>query len=458
MSRTFRLSGLSPGAKLQLVRLSRSPSVVSVALQLPESEAIETPNNRLTGKFPSNTTLWLILRKFESGVAGDLGLTRNFTARGIPRGGEEASGSGRLYHESPVIQVMGRELVSFTDLQKTLGQLGFNNGTALLRLSFRVSETPLEEAMEQIEQYFSSIDEKDKDIEIKTNSNVDPSSPQSSTSEPPIPEGGVTIEPDTQRVPPGTPPVEQLVISENTPPTLVPAAVTIAPGPDQRQVTVFAPPSSSVPYAARQTFNEEDYEPTLDHARLHQARLTQSSRNQRLPTNAEIAAQQEVQRQKTANVKEVEIKIRFPDQTQIVSKFSDTDTGSSLYSFVKSLLDKETEPFLLKFSAARGPKTVPNDPDIKLIGGLAMTGRVLVNFIWDEGASVEARGSTALLKDQLQSQAQEIPIPEIRELAPLPNGYESPGSRAGLEALAQANGEAKGKGKVPRWLKLPGKK
>ena len=353
---------------------------------------------------------------------------------------------------------MGRELVSFTDLQKTLGQLGFNDGTALLRLSFRASETPLEEAMEHIGQYFTSMEVGDQAIETNISSTVDQLSPKASTYEQPIPEAQVAIKPDTQPAPQGTPIVEQAIISENSTANLAPSAETTTQGPDQRTISIFAPPSSSAPYAARQAFNEEDYEPTLDHARLHQARLTQSGRNKRLPTDAEIAAQQEAQRQKTANVKEVDIKIRFPDQTQVVSQFSNADTGSSLHSFVKGLLETENEPFILNFSAARGPKTVPNDAEIKLISGLAMTGRVLVNFLWDEGASVEARGG-AILKDKFQSQAQEIQIPKIRDPLVQQDQNSQQGSALGLNSTLQTAADVgKGKGKVPKWLKLPGKK
>lgn len=397
-----------------------------------------------------------MLRKFESGAAGGLGRTRNFTARGIPRGGEGGTGSGRLYHDSPVIQVMGRELASFTDLQKTLGQLGFNSGTALLRLSFRASETPLEEAMEHIGQYFTSVERGDKAIESNTDSTVDRSSPHNSTSVQIMPEAEIATESGTQLLPQATPTIEQDVTSENSTPTPLPSAETTTQGPDQRMISVFAPPSSSAPYAARQAFNEEDYEPTLDHARLHQARLAQSTRNKRLPTDAEIATQQDALRQRTANVKEVEIKVRFPDQTQVVSKFSDADTGSNLHHFVKGLLEKESEPFILNFSAARGPKTVPNDPEIKLIGGLAMAGKVLVNFLWDEGASVEARGGP-VLKDTFQNQAQEIQIPEMREPS-VQEDHNGKGLALGLESTRQAAGDGKGKGKVPKWLKLPGKK
>src|SRR3989440_9916428 len=161
LSRAIRLSGLTSGAKLELVQSSRSPAVVSVALQLPEAEAQGLPNGRLTDKFSSTTTLWLMLRKFEAGVAGECGTKWNLTARGKPKTSDGRSGQGRLYYETPVLQVMGRELSSFTDLQRSLSQLGFNSGNVLIKLSFRTSETPLEEAMGQIEENF-------KEAEIST--------------------------------------------------------------------------------------------------------------------------------------------------------------------------------------------------------------------------------------------------------------------------------------------------
>lgn len=155
LSQPIRLSGLSSGAKLQLVVLSRSPSVVYVALQLPDSES--GASNRLTGKFPTTTTLWLLLRHFES-LSTDSEPSRNFTARAIPQVENGGSGLGRLFYETPVIQVLGRELSSFTDLQKSLAQLGFNSGSILFRLSFRKTESPLEEALAEMDNYFKSAE------------------------------------------------------------------------------------------------------------------------------------------------------------------------------------------------------------------------------------------------------------------------------------------------------------
>jgi tether containing UBX domain for GLUT4 len=153
LSCPIRLSGLSSGAKLELVRISQSPSPVSVALQIPNSEVSDPSKARLTGKFPSTTSLWIVLRKFESDTP-----SLNFTARGTPLTTANLGAAGRLFYESPVIQIMGRELSSFTDMQMTLRDLGYNSGSVLLRLSFKLTEKPLEEAMLEISRYFKDVE------------------------------------------------------------------------------------------------------------------------------------------------------------------------------------------------------------------------------------------------------------------------------------------------------------
>ena len=54
---------------------------------------------------------------------------------------------------------MGREYSSLVDLQRSLSQLGFNDGSVLLKLSFRASLVPLEEAQKQVSDYFDSVEE-----------------------------------------------------------------------------------------------------------------------------------------------------------------------------------------------------------------------------------------------------------------------------------------------------------
>ncbi|KAK5064179.1 hypothetical protein LTR84_000011 [Exophiala bonariae] len=448
LTNPFRLSGLTSGAKLDLVQLSKSAGVVSIALQIPESEAGGQVNARLTDKFPSSTTLWLVLRKFEAGVAGGAP-ARNFTARGIPAIGRGNSGAGRLYYEQPVLHCLNRELSSFTDLQKTLAQLGLNNGSALIRLSFKATENPLEEAMAQIQGYFDTVEPS----AASQASNL----PHPTTSEP---ETSATQQPEwtEDTVLPDAPPLQEApeVAVPDLPPTTEtsppPQTTTTSSG---RPLSVYRPPSSSTPAAARTTHNDSDYTPTVEHAQIHQKLLADNSRNKRLPTEAEIAAQAEEEAAKWAQVADVEIKVRFPDQSAISSKFKQSDSGADLYGFVRDCLEDKwrPEPFFLKNPGVRGKnEIIPDDKTQKLIKNLQLRGRVLVVFGWDDTkASIEARGTKAVLKPELRAQAQEIKVQEIPDA---PSGANDPGIKVNLAKKEPTEDGGDKKSKLSKFLRL----
>lgn len=425
--------------------------MVSIALQLPESEVRDAPNGRLIDKFPSNTTLWLVLRKFESGVAGSA-TTRNLTARGLPL---TSSGSGRLFYESPVLNIMGKELLSFTDLQKTLAQLGFNNGSALLRLSFRLTDRPFEEAMVAITEYFHSVEEESENLQ-KKDSRME-SDNEILTSKPEEPRATASEQATTtesEKSQPSPDPHPQPFTLENPPAMIV----------SSREATVYAPPSGPAPQATQHNFEEEDYIPTVDHAKSHQRNLKAFSRPSRLPTDAEIAAQKADQDIKLDSISEIEVKIRFPDQSQVVSKYGKQDTGSELYTFARSCLDSKyvNEKFSLIFfpnTRSKKPNTgrtvVPDTKDSLLIKDLYMDGRVLVNFLWDSIASVEARAANInVLRPELRSAASQIQVPEI---ASVPVENEVRLSQQDRKESANERSETLGGKRVPKWFKL-GKK
>ena len=440
--------------------------MISVALQLPDSES--GSSTRLTGKFPTTTTLWLLLRHFESRLS-DSEPIRNFTARGVPQSEAGESASGRLFYETPVIQVMGRELSSFTDLQKSLAQLGFNNGSVLLRLSFRRTESLLEETIAEIDQYFKSGEDEDiggthSAISAKTDSAPSESIPSSAPNDS---EGQLL--PEVSSPSQAQPSLQQsaaLLSSHsrkgNEAQARPDSSVLLSHVPSspdrtitssiQRPLSVLAPSSDSTPAASRQAFNEKDYEPTIAHAKLHQARLATSSVNKRLPTDAELAVQADIQAKRNADAKDVQIKVRFPDQMQVISTFSNLDTSTTLYEFVRGLMEKENEPFSLNFSSAQGPRHVPKEGNVRLISDLDMAGRVLVNVAWENGASGRSREG-GVLKAEFQKQAKQIEVNEV----------------VGVEVEEQVGNTVEGKGKqkgegqerkgnMPRWLKLPGKK
>jgi tether containing UBX domain for GLUT4 len=435
---------------------SRSPSVVSVALQLPESEAKSIAGGRLIDKFPSNTTLWLILRKFESNGTMNL----NFTGRGIAQTVSGDSGSGRIYYETPVLHVMGRELSSFTDLQRTLAQLGLNVGNALIRLSFRKTQTPLEEAMAQIGQYFKSIEEP-----LAAGAHSGAAADTEAT--PDGGEGPVTdaiaeeANPDTATAMSVDLP-ESSASSDNT--ATIPTPVTpsesslpeeVIVGPNQRPISVFAAPSSQTPKAALNPYNDDDYEPTVAHAKLHQLNLQARSHNQRLPSDAELQRLAEEKAAKQAAITEVSIKVRFPDQLTVVSSFTALDNGSTLYEFVRGVMAAEDQPFALVWMSPKGPQTIPNDTKVRLIKDLGFAGRMLINFNWADGASAEAR-SKRTLKEEFANKAQELQIKEIAAAETHEEENKAATSNASKDKDLREGG--KGKKGMPKWLKLPGKK
>ena len=347
---------------------------------------------------------------------------------------------------------MGRELASFVDLQKTLSQLGFTSGSVLMRLSFRITETPLEEAMQEIGQYFKSVEEKQSGRTLVGSETVreptqDPSELSPVESSPPKEEPAAREDTTLS---------DAVSVSVNQGAT-VSSVLSDIPviDSDHRPVSVYAAPSSSTPRAALQPFNEKDYEPTITHAKIHQSRFVATSRNQRLKNHSEEEAEIEAQKQRAANITEVEIKVRFPDQMQVVSKFSNQDTSTSLYEFVRSCLENEDEPFLLNFAGPRGPQPIPKEGSVvRLIAGLGMTGRVLVNFTWEKGASVEARVGK-VLKDRFREKAKEI---EVKNVAvEYDDDTEEQKRDHNHKAVPEAKSDSKGKG-IPKWLKLPGKK
>lgn len=431
--------------------MSRSPSIVTVALQLPESEARGAPNGRIVDKFPSTTTIWLVLRKFEAGVAGG-GPVRNLTARGVPANMGGDTDSGRLFYEIPVLQILERELSSFTDLQKTLAQLGFNSGNVLIRLSFRRTDEPLEEAMIKIGEYFKGSEE----VAPAPAQTQAPAASTEATMHKPPQEPLETAPPaKAGELPPAA------AADQGGPPLHAPTEEVASASTSHRPITVYSPPSASTPSSAQIPHIEEDYIPSAEHAKAHQKLLNQTSRPQRLPTDAEIAAKAAAEEKRRSEIREVDVKVRFPDQSQVVAKFGPSDTGQSLYGFVRSCLapafakEKFFLNVFLNTMAARTPhaQAIP-EADKLLIKDLGLAGRVLVNFTWPD-ATATAQRRTDILRPELRSRAQELKVEQP------PEPVEEPSAPTSAEAKPSGSSKAGGvrkSGGMPKWLKLPGKK
>ena len=418
-------------------------------------------------QFPSDTTLWLILRKFESSGGTNL----NFTARGVAEVEVEkgTSGAGRIFYEKPVLNVAGRELSDLEDLQKTLANLGHNKGSTLIRLDFKKTDRPLEQAMKEIGQYFNAEDTSQESANAESSSaaltedtiTAPIAGPPSAE---PIPEDFDMTSLEASEGPSADPsPFSEQ--ARNTPlpvsatPSNRPAPETREVpilGPDQRPVSVFSPPSNNTPRAALVPHNEEDFEPTIAHAKLHQSRLQNNTQNKRLLSDAEAERAEAEKAAKLASKKEVSIKVRFPDQSSMISTFNAQETCAQLYAFVTGVIAAEDQSFKLVWTSKGPPQTVPRDEKKKLIKDLGFEGRMLVNFVWDDAASEGARKGPTL-KPQYFESAKEVQVPEPPPAPKEDDENEKPVDKKGKGKEHDGTGESKGKA-ISRLLQRLSKK
>ena len=504
LSLTFRLSGLPNHAQLELIQASRSPSVISVALQLPILEGSDISGARLTGKFASTTSIWQILRQFESGAATAAAVTNstnptttglkvsnetalssssslmppsstshhttyNFTERAVPVMASDGSsalnaatgggGAGRLCYQMPVVDFMGRELAGVDELQRTLAQLGFSAGSALLRLSFRQTERPLEDAIMDIARYFKSATES---IEKKDGSGTSSEPARSSqfieSPAYPVAANGIAVEGDVVMADSASFPrneKKEEIASEPQPeshpaaePLQSPTTHSEAAGSHDRTISIFAPPVNQTPKAATFAHNPDDYETTIESARLHQSRLAASSRNKRLPSDKEVEEQEKAKAGKLDTVKEVIVRVRLPDQSQVQSTFGKPDTAATLYAFVRNMLKYDNQPFSLRYTGAKGAQITMEEGQRFLIKDLLFQGRVLVNFVWNDAVPLEVK-KDSVLKQMYQEQATDI---EVK--APASTQEMSNGEVQGQSALPSGGGKSGERGDQSKEQKM----
>ncbi|AEO70342.1 0182d9cc-a3b3-4476-999f-2263c503204e [Thermothielavioides terrestris] len=427
----FRTSGLGPGAKLELVHKSKSASVVSIALDI--------NGRRYTKKLPSDMTLWKVMRQFESTETG-----LNITGRAVPVG----TNTGQLYYEAPVVNIMGREYSAMEDLQKTLSQCGISSGSIALRVSFRLSERTLSDAMQEISKYLTDVEPEQPRPERNEESAVAPAlaaeeqkTEDVSMDETPAPEA--IPQPGAEAAVPA-PPKD----AGTAAPTDVDGPA--APTADPLQPTgVFSAPTSSTPAAARSHEDDSVYEPTIAHAQLRQQHLQQQSQNTRLKSDAELAAEAAEEAAKLAAITKVEVKIRFPDQTSAVWTVTPDQTGAFLYQAVRGVMAHPAQPFKLILP---GPKTVIREDDRKLIAGYRLKGREMLHLLWDDSVAAAARREP-FLKGSVASRAREVVVPEIPQ-GSTDEEEEEGGAAAGPSRPAQLErGKGGGSGLDPDAMK-----
>jgi tether containing UBX domain for GLUT4 len=181
-----------------------------------------------------------------------------------------------------------------------------------------------------------------------------------------------------------------------------------------RNVQIFSAPTSSTPQAARNAFNESDYLPTIEHAKLHQAALLNKTRNTRLLSDKELEEQEKERQAKidAAANKGGVLRIRMPDGALIQMSFTKADTAAGLYDFVRGFLEKKNEPFQLKNTGPTGRLVLIPQDDKRLVHDLRFFNNELITFQWADNASMEARASRNALAQEWRDKAQELKIEE----------------------------------------------
>lgn len=456
LSVPFRIAGLAGGAKLDLVVGSKSPSPVAIAVSLPPPDGEAFNNGRLGGKYPSSFTIWQILRQIEN-LPEAIDAKLNITARGVPSTNNgQMSGSGQLLYQAPVLNIMGRELSSFTDYQKTLSQLGYNGGSVLIRLTYKTPGITFFEAQQQIVQYFKDLEEADAQ---KPASSAETQGSQSTPTqgEPaPAAQAQDTIMHSAGDFPESAEgPSSQAALPVSADATGEEQSSS-APRDPLAPVGIFSAPSSSTPAAARTEIREEDFTPTVAHAQLHQARLLEGSKNKRLLSDKQLAEQAAATEEKLSSIQSIEVKVRFPDNTSASWAITHDDTGAKLYKAVRTVMAEPSLSFRLVLPGSKDLIRDVDNPDNRIIRTHKLTGRVLVNLVWDDSVPSVAR-SKPFLKSSAAQEAKDIVVPDI----PVVEEEETPPAQAQQQKPKQGDRSRSGDDpmkKIGKFFKLPGKK
>lgn len=476
LSSPFRLSGLVNGAKLDLVQSSKSPSVVSIALEVVEDvtqpgdgsggpTTIEKKSRRITSKFPTTVTIWQLLRQFEQQTQ------ENYTARGLAVttaagvGGSIASpgtsATGRLFYEEPTLNIVGREIHDFAELQESLSHFGIHRGSHLIRLSFGVTGEPLEDALTRMTDYFGD------DITFKTNvgsSSLEPEVLPPSMVAEDLPEAGVEIP-----IPPSPSHRERQQIGdessaagqpvdEATPAVLAPpsgAAPRVAPS--SLPIKVFAPVSLQNRPEIRNDDGDDvvddarEHEPSLAQFRNYKRQLEEAGKPVRALSDKELAEKEEERQEKLAHIYKVTVRIHMPDEYLVETIVSQSTTAQDLYSLVESTL--QDRPTAFKLLGPFGPtaRGILADDSLRLILDHKVKGSIVVHVLLHElDGSIPHNG----LRSELKQSAQEMIIADYEKLAVVDE--EDPQD---LAAVAQPHSKrTKLENTLQKFLRKPGSK
>ncbi|CDK26412.1 unnamed protein product [Kuraishia capsulata CBS 1993] len=428
LSLPVRLSGLSAGAKLELVEKpadganNSAPSKITLKLQILDSTIVVPADaSLLIGQFETGESVLNILRYFEGRTGLSL-VERTTTETDVARRVSVTRGY------RPVVQSFTRTLSTDSELLKPVSDLGFSSGNVVLRLKF---EKVLEE-----------------EVGLETAESV-PAPEEVLQNNEPIPADDTKMDVDGDTVLKETSPSAQ---SEKHS-----TRTDVTPEKDLSEVTVFIP--DEVPIKAAAT-DDSTYDMSISQAKKYQAMLQKKA-------GSGPMLSQRMRQQAAASAKAVEIcqiRVRFPDWTSIQFSLEPTKTLGDLYSSLLEFLVEQkggTSDGMFFHLATTHPHRILNktkdDFTKRLVSDLEFGHRTVLVF-----EDIERVSGKRYLKDQYLSEAR--PISEAAEvqldhhrsdLEDAEHEILEEATTVRPTAASQTRSSSKVDGKkIPKWLKF----
>ncbi|KAK9453427.1 hypothetical protein V1511DRAFT_489697 [Dipodascopsis uninucleata] len=244
---------------------------------------------------------------------------------------------------------------------------------------------------------------------------------------------------------------------------LAQSEATVTTDPEQRKLSVYVPGTESK--SGIPNLNEDDsiYEMTASAAKSYQNLLT--SKSQRLTEGRPLLTRELRQKQEMAKrmtVKSIELRIRFPDQSQLMSTFKPDETIGDVMTFVRfSLVD----PMLPFYFFTTHPRKEFRDPSKELVADLAFGSREIIFFTWDMDKIEEVAGKGAnapgkALRDDVLKNAEDIAkLPTYDNTKEKEQASDSDSSGKSAQHKSSSSGRILGSGpsklaKPPAWMRL----
>ncbi|KZV87191.1 hypothetical protein EXIGLDRAFT_208520 [Exidia glandulosa HHB12029] len=228
-----------------------------------------------------------------------------------------------------------------------------------------------------------------------------------------------------------------------------PDATPVAASATEHAFKVYNPPVG--PSTALRDLPSDDLVPTAAEVQAaFQAAVRRSDalNNAPLRTKAMRDAEQKTKLDRWPNTT---IRIRFPDRTQLEKSFPSTDRIKAVYVFVRDSLADEVKP--IKFVLYQSPpkrELKNSDPEVRDLSlaqlQLAPSSVLLLRF---EDERLNATTLRAPLRPDILALAEDLPAPP---------SYDATAASSDKGVKLGSSLSASGEKKIPKWLKLPGKK